>query len=88
MNVFMVAQDNFFLYADDTVLLVESEGMLQGIVDELHRVCKRRKLKANVGKSKVMVLKEQESRLLILQSHIEWGQTLYLDIKCVWGGRR
>ncbi len=35
------------LYADDTVLLAESEGMLQRIVDEFDRVCKRRKLKVN-----------------------------------------
>ncbi len=42
------------LYADDTVLLAESEGMLQRIVDGLGRVCKRRKLKVNASKSKVM----------------------------------
>ncbi len=30
------------LYADDTVLLAESEGLLQRIVDEFDRVCKRR----------------------------------------------
>ncbi len=41
------------LYVDDTVLLAESEGMLQRIVDEFDRVCKRRKLKVNAGKSKV-----------------------------------
>ncbi len=41
-------------YADDTVLLAESEGMLQRIVDEFDRVCRRRKLKVNAGKSKVM----------------------------------
>ncbi len=35
------------LYADDTVLLAESEGMFQRIVDEFDRVCKRRKLKVN-----------------------------------------
>ncbi len=39
------------LYACDTVLLAESEGMLQRIVDEFDRVCKRRKLKVNAGKS-------------------------------------
>ncbi len=33
------------MYADDTVLLAESEGMLQRIVDEFNRICKRRKLK-------------------------------------------
>ncbi len=43
------------LYADDTVLLAESEGLLQRIVDEFDSVCKRRKLKVNAGKSKVMV---------------------------------
>ncbi len=42
------------LYADDKVLLAESDGMLQRIVDEFDRVCKKRKLKVNKGKSKVM----------------------------------
>ncbi len=32
------------LYADDTVLLAESEGMLQRIVDEFDRVCKKEKV--------------------------------------------
>ncbi len=76
------------LYADDTVVLAESERMLQRIVDEFERVCKRRKLKVNSGKSKVIVLREQESRLLILQSHREWGQKLYLSVRYGWGGRR
>ncbi len=43
------------LYVDDTMLLAESEGMLQRIVDEFDRLCKSRKLKVNTGKSKVMV---------------------------------
>ncbi len=43
------------LYADDTVLLAESEGKLQRIVDEFDRVCRRRKLKVNADTSKVMV---------------------------------
>ncbi len=43
------------LFADDTVLLAESEGMLQRIVHEYNRLCKRRKLKGNAGKSKVKV---------------------------------
>ncbi len=58
------------LYADDTVLLAESEGMLQRIVDEFHRVCKRRRLKVNAGKSKVMVF-EGAREQLILQNHTE-----------------
>ncbi len=69
-----------------TLLLAETEGMLQRIVDEFDRVCKRRKLKVNAGKSKVIVF-EQKSRLLILQSHIEWDQMLYLDVRYGWGRR-
>ncbi len=42
------------LYADNTVLLAESERMLQRIVDEFDGVCRRRKLKVNAGKSKVL----------------------------------
>ncbi len=42
-------------YADDTVLLAESKGMLQGIADEFDKACKTTKLKVNAGTSKVMV---------------------------------
>ncbi len=48
------------LFADDTVLLAESEGGLQRIVNEFYSVCKRRKLKVNAGKSKVMVFGRRE----------------------------
>ncbi len=40
------------LYVDETVLLAESEGTLQRIVDEFDRVCKRRKLKVNAVKAR------------------------------------
>ena len=43
------------LFADDTVLVANSEAMLSRLVKEFGRVCERRKLKVNVGKSKVMV---------------------------------
>ncbi len=43
------------LYAVDIVLLAESEEMLQRIADQFDRVCKRRMLKVNADKSKVMV---------------------------------
>ncbi len=52
------------LYADDTVLLAESEGMLQRIVDEFDRVCKRRKLKVITGKSKVMVFERAREQTI------------------------
>ncbi len=49
------------LYVDDTVLLAESERVLQWIVDEFDTVCKRRKLKVNSGKSKVMVFESKRA---------------------------
>ncbi len=52
------------LFADDTVLLAENEGMLQTIVDEFDRVCKRRKLRVNAGKSKVMVFEMAREQVI------------------------
>ncbi len=48
------------LFADDTVLLAESEKELQRVVDEFFSVCVRRKLRVNVGKNKVMVFERKE----------------------------
>ena len=45
---------NQVLFADDTALVADSEEGLQQLVTEFGRVCDRRKLKVNVGKSKVM----------------------------------
>ena len=45
---------NQVLFADDTALVADSEEVLQLLVTEFGRVCDRRKLKVNVGKSKVM----------------------------------
>ncbi len=47
------------LFTDDTMLLAESEGDLQRVVNEFHSVCKRRNLKVNAGKSKVMVFERR-----------------------------
>ncbi|KAK3893161.1 hypothetical protein Pcinc_003002 [Petrolisthes cinctipes] len=52
------------LFADDTVLMAESERNLQRVVDEFQSVCKRRKLKVNVGKSKVMVFERAETEVI------------------------
>ena len=41
------------LFADDTALGADSEKLCR-LVSELGRVCERRKLRVNVGKSKVM----------------------------------
>ena len=45
---------NQILFADDTALVADSERTLQQLVTEFDRVCKRRKLKINVDKSKVL----------------------------------
>ena len=42
------------LFVDDTTLINKSESNLQRHVTAFVRVCERRKLKINVGKSKVM----------------------------------
>ena len=45
---------NQLLFADDTAIVAESEQKLCRLVSEFGRVCERRKLRVNVGKSKVM----------------------------------
>ena len=49
-----------FLYADDLVLCGESEEELRKMLGRFIEVCKRRGLKFNAGKSKVMVLNGEE----------------------------
>ncbi len=72
------------------MLLAESEGMLQRVVDEFDRVCKRRKLKVNAGKSKVMVFERAREQTVNFAKPytVEWDQRLYLDVKYGWGRRR
>ena len=45
---------NQLLFADDTALVSDSEYKLGRLVSEFGRVCERRKLRVNVGKSNVM----------------------------------
>ena len=42
------------LFADDTALVADSEEKLCRLVSEFGRVCERRKLRVNVGKSKLL----------------------------------
>ena len=42
------------LFADDTALVADSEEQLCRLVSEFGRVCERRELRVNVGKSRVM----------------------------------
>ena len=48
------------LYAGDLVLCGESEEDLRAMVRWFAEVCRRRGLKVNAGKSKVVVLNEEE----------------------------
>ena len=50
----MNSEINLLLFADDTALVADSEENLCKLVSEFGRVCKRRKLRVNVGKSKVL----------------------------------
>ena len=45
---------NQLLFENDTALVADSEEKLCRLVSEFGRVCKRRKLRVNVGKIKVM----------------------------------
>src|SRR5215469_17676938 len=45
---------NMLLYADDTVLMGETEELLQRLVTSFDRICRKRKVRINVDKSKVM----------------------------------
>ena len=46
---------NQLLFADDTALVADSEEKLCRLVSEFGRVCEKRKMRVNVGKSKVMM---------------------------------
>ena len=45
---------DWLMFADDTVLLGDSEEKLERLVQEFGRVCQRRKLSVNETKSKIM----------------------------------
>ena len=47
-------ETNQLLFADDTALVADSEEKLCRLMSEFRRVCEKRKLRVNVGKSKVM----------------------------------
>ncbi len=55
---------NSILFAEDTVLIAERESDLKIFVSVFDSVCKRRKLKVNVNKSKVMVCERSRSEVV------------------------
>ncbi len=50
------------VYLQMTVMLSESERMLQRIADEFDRVCRRRKLKVNAGNSNIMAFEKNREQ--------------------------
>ncbi len=75
-----------FTETTDKVMLAESEGMLQRIVDEYDRICKRRKLKVNAGKSKVMVFKIPREQTINFAKPYRVGSEAILGCK-IWLGK-
>jgi hypothetical protein len=61
------------LYADDLVLCGESEESLRKLAEGFGRVCKRRGLKVNVDKSKVLVVNgvNTQCQILLDGEHLE-----------------
>ena len=61
---------NQLLFADDTALVADSEKKLCRLVTEFCRVSERRKLRVNVGKSKVMrcSMYSNESRMHVIRN--------------------
>ncbi|XP_068229349.1 uncharacterized protein [Palaemon carinicauda] len=61
-------ETNQLLFADDTILVTDSEEKLGRLVTEFGRVCERRKLRINVGQSMVMrcTRRENGARLIVM----------------------
>ena len=59
---------NQLVFADDIVVVADSERKLCQLVAEFGRVCERRKLRVNVGKSKVIrcTRNEDDARLNVM----------------------
>ena len=56
----------YIMFADDTVLLGDSEEKLERLVQEFGSVCQRRKLSVNETKSKIMKMgKNEENKVNI-----------------------
>src|SRR5678815_3430774 len=66
----------YLLYADDLILCGESEESLRGLVERFCIVCKRRGLKVNVDKSKVMVVSEDSPRCEVMLDGEQLGTSV------------
>ncbi len=59
------------------VLLAESEGMIQRIVDEFGRVCRSRKLKVNAGQSKVIIFERTREQTIHFANEYDFTKRVY-----------
>ncbi len=75
------------LYADDIVLLAESEGIFQRIVDKFDRVCRRRRLKVNTGKRKVIVFERAREQTIDFATLYRVRPEAILGCK-IWLGKK
>ncbi len=55
---------NTILFPGGTILIVENENDLQKIVNVFDSVCKRRELKVNINKIKVIVLEMSKGEVV------------------------
>ena len=67
---------NCLLYADDLILLSESEKGLQSCLDSLNSYCNRWKLKINITKTKVMVFSKGKRKVSQLEKYKYLGVIL------------
>ncbi len=63
---------NSILFIDDTMFIAENESDLQNLVSVFDSVCKRRKLKVNVNKRKVVVCEWRRREVVGFVWAIEW----------------
>ncbi len=77
---------NSVLFADGTVLIAENESDLQNLVSVFDSVCKRRKLKVNVSKSKVMVCERSRSEVVAFVCPYRVGIECERECKIILNG--
>ena len=67
------------LFADDFVGVSEKRESLQKLIDVVYRYCNRWRLKANVGKSAVMVFSMNKIKIIKSTQHIDTVNRLTLS---------
>ncbi len=76
------------LSVNETVLLAESERELQRVVDQFHSVCRRKKLRVNAGKSKVMIFERKEVEVVNFGNPYMVSASVEERYEIVMGGER